>query len=150
MSNIKNIIIFIVAAVILVLVYIFLIKKAPEEGALVSTPSTTTGSSDVSSSVDSGDFLNVLLSIKSIKLDDSIFADPAFGTLHDSSITLTPDGNEGRPNPFAPIGSDLSASAVSSPVSAQSSVINNNNVNATNNTTPVAPSIPTTLNSKTN
>ena len=35
-------------------------------------------------------------------------------TLHDSSILLIPDGTEGRPNPFAPIGSDITASVINS------------------------------------
>ncbi len=121
MSQFKNIIIFIVAAVILVLVYIFLIKKGPEQDALVSTSSNSTDSSLGAlsqGSVESSEFLNVLLSIKSIKLDDSIFADVAFDTLRDSSITLTADGNEGRPNPFAPIGTDVSAPAPTTPTPA--------------------------------
>ena len=54
----------------------------------------------------------VLLNVKNIKLDDSIFSDIAFSNLRDSSITLIPDGTEGRPNPFAPIGSDASVAPV--------------------------------------
>lgn len=53
-----------------------------------------------------GDFLNLLLNVKNIRLDDSILRDPSFNNLRDSSITLIPDGNEGRPNPFAQFGND--------------------------------------------
>ena len=53
------------------------------------------------------DFLSLLLNVKSIKLDSTIFDDPAFLSLYDSSITLTPDGTEGRVNPFAPLGADV-------------------------------------------
>ena len=110
-SKIKNIIIFIVIAVVLILVYVFFFKKAPDTPNLTTT-STTTGSvspEDATAQTDSigGDFLATLLNVKSIKLDDSIFASPIFASLHDSSIELTPDGTEGRPNPFAPIGTDI-------------------------------------------
>ena len=58
------------------------------------------------------DFLTLLLSVKNIKLDDAIFFDVAFNSLHDSSITLIPDGTEGRPNPFAQFGNDNVAPVV--------------------------------------
>ena len=56
--------------------------------------------------------LSILLSVKSIKLNDAIFSDTAFINLRDSSILLTPSGDEGRANPFAPVGSD----AVTTPI----------------------------------
>ena len=34
----------------------------------------------------------------------------------DSSITLEPDGNEGRPNPFAPLGQDITPAPVPVPI----------------------------------
>ena len=108
MSKIKNIIILVVIGAILVLIYIFLIKAPDETATLVSSsgvaPATTTTDSSVAK-----DFLTLLLNVKNIKLDDAIFSDSAFGALRDSSITLTPDGNEGRPNPFAPLGIDIVA-----------------------------------------
>jgi len=95
--------------------YVFYTKANPPVAALVSSstsssvvPSTTTGDDKTAITQD---FLTLLLGVKSIKLDDSIFKDPAFINLHDSSISLTPDGTEGRPNPFAPIGNDTSTSA---------------------------------------
>ncbi len=114
-SKIKNVIIFLVIATIFILIYVFFIKKAPDTTTLISsspnsaTLNTTT--SDNNSSVVK-DFLPLLLGIKNIKLDDSIFSDNAFISLHDSSITLTPDGNEGRPNPFAPLGNDIVPSSL--------------------------------------
>jgi len=115
-SKIKNIIIFVVIGVALILVYIFFFKPAPPTANLTSSngapvvqnTATTTQTNQVG-----GDFLSLLLSVKSIKLDDSIFSDPAFATLRDSSIELVPDGTEGRPNPFAPIGSDVLSASVS-------------------------------------
>ena len=106
MPKIKNIIIFAVIAVALVLVYIFFIPKASNTASLISSPANSTTTPGVASG-DTGavaqDFLTLLLSVNSIKLDDSIFSDPAFSNLHDSSITLTPDATVGRPNPFAPL-----------------------------------------------
>ena len=116
-STIKNIIIFIVIGVILIFVYIFFFKSKAPEASLTSTSGNpvipSTNSTDTNLSIGK-DFLTVLLNVKNIKLDDSIFSDLAFSTLHDSSILLIPDGTEGRLNPFAPIGSDITASAINS------------------------------------
>ena len=117
-SKIKNIIILVVVAIALVLIYIFFIRKGPEAATLTSTSGapviagtdTTSTGTQVSKAGD--DFVAVLLSVKSIKLNDDIFKDPAFISLRDSSITLVQDGNEGRLNPFAPIGSEATASPV--------------------------------------
>ena len=106
--KIKNIIIFSVVGIVLILVYFVFIKKAPETQSLTSTSSvptakTISGTVNKDSTV-SKDFLTMLLSVKSIRLDDSIFSNIAFTNLHDSSIELISSTDEGRPNPFAPIG----------------------------------------------
>jgi len=111
-SKIKNIIILIVIAIALVLGYVFFIKKAPDEGNLISTSPSgdvladagTNAETLVENTLITKDLLSILLSIKNIKLDDSIFSDTAFINLNDSSILLTSPGDEGRLNPFAPIG----------------------------------------------
>jgi hypothetical protein len=117
MPKIKNIIIFIAIALVIFLIYVFFIKPSPEQANLVSegpsatlpnidgsspNPSTSNTNSEVAK-----DFLVIFSNIKNIKLNDVIFSDPAFSSLHDSSIVLTPDGTEGRPNPFAPFGNDV-------------------------------------------
>ena len=115
MPKIKNIIIFIVIAAIFVLIYIFFIKPGTSDTAsLVSTSATSATGSTATSNPSPNpavaqDFLNLLLNIQSIKLDVSIFSDNAFINIskHDTSIILTPDGTEGRPNPFAPLGADV-------------------------------------------
>ena len=133
MPKVKNIIIFVSIGVILVLAYIFFIKGKPEEPSLITSENSvvpdgnTGGAGDLGNTSVGADFLNLLLSIKSIKLNDSIFADPAFATLRDSSITLIQEGNEGRPNPFAPIGSDNNTAApaqVPAPVPAPNGTAN--------------------------
>ena len=112
-SKIKNIIIFSGIAIALVLVYIYFIKGDPDEsGSFLSAEPNTAlpsrgASADSSSFAVTQEFLSLLLNVRSIKIDDSIFSDNAFLSLRDSTILLIPDGNEGRPNPFAPIGSDV-------------------------------------------
>ena len=123
-QKIKNIIIFLSIGLVLVLIYVFFIKKSgnPDTSASALVSSSSQGSQgltnyDGSSQRGGGsmigkDFLSLLSSVKSIKLDDAILTDPAFSTLRDGSIELTPDGTEGRPNPFAPIGTENTAPAL--------------------------------------
>ena len=115
MPKIKNIIIFIAIAAVLILVYIFFLEPAPTQQNLISSGttnavSTNTGSTPDQNSAISQDFLSTLLNINSLKLDGTIFSDPAFTNLHDSSILLTIPTDEGRANPFAPIGVDATPS----------------------------------------
>ncbi len=112
-GTIKNILIFAGIGIIFILIFIFFIKKPPEEGNLVSTSSGTTANPEgVGDPVVTQDFLSLLLNVQTIKLDDAILSDNAFIRLKDSSITLIPDGTEGRPNPFAPIGIENSGNVI--------------------------------------
>lgn len=111
MSKTRNIIIFIVIGAVFVLIYIFFIKPSAPVPTLVS--SSPSGVAPVAGALATEnnpsitkDFLNLLLNVTKIKLNETIFSDPAFISLHDSSIVLIPDGNEGRINPFAPLGND--------------------------------------------
>jgi hypothetical protein len=114
--KIKNIIIFVIIAVVFILIYIFFIKPSPDQASLISSPSGTSlpnvNDSGAGTNVPSGNslvpknFLTLLLNVKNIKLNDAILSDPVFNSLRDSSIVLTPDGTEGRPNPFAQFGND--------------------------------------------
>jgi len=128
MPKIKNIIIFIVIALVFFLIYIFLIKPAPKQASLVSGGASktlpnmdgsfaNTNTSNTNSLIQK-DFLALFSNTKNIKLDSTIFSDPAFSSLRDSSIALTPDGTEGRSNPFAQFGND----AVSVPTSTSTSI----------------------------
>ena len=139
MPKIKNIIIFAVIAVVVILIYVYFIKPSPELPTLVSSQVTTVAdstnglSSDNNSAV-AGEFLALLLNVKSIKLNDAIFSDNAFISLHDSSITLIPDGTEGRVNPFAPLGSDP---ATISPVTCAPPLVLNTPTNTCVNPPPI-------------
>lgn len=119
MSKFKNIIILGVIVAILVLSYVFFVKPSPDTDSLVSiTPLTNSNNATPGESSVAQDFLTLLLNVKNIKLDDAIFSDNVFMKLRDSSITLIGDGSEGRPNPFAPLGVDNIAPAVTTPLSA--------------------------------
>jgi hypothetical protein len=66
------------------------------------------------------EILTLLADLKSVRLDESIFSDPVFQSLKDTSVELSAEP-KGRPNPFAPIGKDavlsedFSAFATTSP-----------------------------------
>jgi hypothetical protein len=112
-SKIKSVIIFVSIALVVILVYVFFFKSAPKQPALTSTvtggtaalPGISPSGANLGTDVNQ-EFLALLLNVKKIQLNDSIFTDSAFVTLRDSTITLISEGNEGRPNPFAPIGVD--------------------------------------------
>ena len=158
-SKIKNIITFTVIAVILILIYIFFIKPAPTEQNLISssTPNTVLPNTNTidQNSLIARDFLSVLLSVKNIKLDDTIFSDGSFANLHDSSILLASPGpgDEGRLNPFAPIGSDVviaPAVPVIPPVSPTCTLPKVLNTTTNTCVTPVTCTLPKVLDTITN
>src|SRR3989344_2875857 len=104
----KNLIIFLGILLLVVLFYFFFLKgDSAEEPLLTSSSSTDVVNATGGQPPPGQDFLTLLLSVKNINLDDSVFSDPAFASLNDSTILLIPDGNEGRRNPFAPLGSDI-------------------------------------------
>lgn len=68
----------------------------------------TQGSENISIDKTTGNqVVTILRSLSVIKLDDSVFRNPAFGLLTDLSISLPPVTNQGRRNPFAPLGVDV-------------------------------------------
>jgi len=103
-QRLKNIIIFFGIALGAILVSLFFFQEAPNEDNLTPSFQTSTSPAGVSAGGAGQDFLPLLLNVRNIKLNDAIFLDTAFQSLVDSSIALTPEGNEGRFNPFAPFG----------------------------------------------
>ncbi len=148
-SKTKTILIIVCVAILGILAYIFIVKPSDENtDSLTSSSqlpivggvdSLDNSSKKQETSVISKDFLSVLLSVKGLKINDSIFSDPAFNALKDSSIILTPTQNEGRTNPFAPIGAD---SYVSNPVSVPSLPSNQTTTPSTTAPTTVTPTTP--------
>lgn len=68
--------------------------SAPNDSLLSSKPASADPAS--------AGVIEVLLALRSIKLDGAIFSEPAFGALRDFSTQITPEP-VGRPNPFAPL-----------------------------------------------
>lgn len=75
------------------------------------TPSPTLITQSSSSGADQ-DLVSTLLALRAVKLEGTIFSDPAFVNLKDFSTQIIPEP-VGRPNPFAPLSSGGSASASS-------------------------------------
>ena len=75
--------------------YFFSGSAAPDSGSLVVTGNS--GQND--------EILQLLLKLKSLPFDTSVFQTPTFLSLRDFGQTI-PSQPKGRPNPFAPIGID--------------------------------------------
>lgn len=116
-GNIKNLILLLIIGVALIVAYFVFFKKEPETTNLVSGTNNTIVPTNVSintittsSEIDnelSAKILTTLSSIKTINLNDSIFSTIAFKSLIDGTVSLSPETNVGRANPFAPIGVDV-------------------------------------------
>jgi hypothetical protein len=155
-KNIKNIIIFVIILIIVAVgYYLFFGKTSSLTGVAPSSSlQTSTGQVPIDSVIDpnsmttidasqiSQEFVNQLLNLQAIKLNDDIFSSLAFQSLQDFSIVLVQPGNEGRPNPFAPFGSDdenpdatttpVDSGIVVTPVDSNSSSTDNTLPNANN------------------
>ncbi len=118
-KTLKNIIIFVVIAIVAVLViFMFVGKTDAPTAAPGANGLQTSAGNPVSSIVNpqpegavvasqiGQEFINQLVNLQAIKLDDEVFSSLSFQSLEDFTIILIQPGNEGRPNPFAPFGSD--------------------------------------------
>ncbi len=131
--------------------YLLFVKKPTSAPGLVSSSEVATETGDTLKEEDSviaKELLGVLLNVKNIRLNDSIFNEEAFTSLQDSTILLVPDGTEGRPNPFAPIGNDISAAVLNSTPSTPVTITSPSPTPTPTPTTPVVPG--TTPNTSTN
>jgi hypothetical protein len=104
MKKYKNIILIIIIFAIAFIGYTLLFGKDRNEAVLSSE---STGEM----SVVEGDLVSLLIELRSVKLDDSIFSNPAFRSLRDFSQELVPEP-VGRRNPFAPLGIELNTEPV--------------------------------------
>ncbi len=126
------ILIIVVLLVVGGLVYFFVIKGkdggAPASeslatGGLVSTNTgrTTGAAVATTGTANPGDQVVALLrNLSTIQLSDAVFVNPSFSQLRDISIVLPPVTNQGRRNPFAPIGGENVAPAPTGTVPAAS------------------------------
>ena len=80
-------------------------------GPSAPAPTLTTTAVNGSSAADSN-LVSILLTLRAVKLDATIFSDPAFISLKDFSTQIVPEP-VGRPDPFAPLSVAPSNSASS-------------------------------------
>jgi hypothetical protein len=112
-KNIKTILIVVGALIAAVVVYsVFFSNKTDESGGTLisgntSQPVDSSNQAAVSGVNISQEFVSLLLNLKKLNLDTSLFQDPVFQSLKDKTISFEDPGGQGRPNPFAPIGSDF-------------------------------------------
>lgn len=110
-STIKNIIIVVVVIVALFIAYSMFLKPdgTKTAGTLASQQtgqSATIPIMESETTAEADTLLRLLTSLENLELNDSIFFNPAFKALRDIGIPLVKEGNAGRRNPFAPIGTD--------------------------------------------
>lgn len=74
------------------------------ESLITQTPIATAGADQ--------ELVSTLLALRAVKLDGTIFSEPAFLNLKDFSTQIIPE-TVGRPNPFAPLSAGASNSASS-------------------------------------
>jgi hypothetical protein len=131
-SIIRNIIILAIIVALGIVGYkMFFNKKPAATGGLATTsgsvqtvPAASSSTPVIDPSVGQ-DFLALLLSVQSIRLDDSIFKSKEFAVLQDFNRPIPPDQNPGRVNPFAPLGADGAASIIQISTSNPSSITAN-------------------------
>lgn len=98
-SNLKNLII---ATVVVVLTVVFGYMYINKDTSIPEDELLTTASANTSATMLEGNFLLALNSLKRLKIDDTIFMSPIWGSLTDFGRTLAPQP-AGRENPFAPV-----------------------------------------------
>lgn len=83
----------VIVVLLFLLVYFYMSGSSTPTGTLIAgSPYGAVGSSE----------LALLNQVRSLKIDTTLFNDPAFRSLVDYSVEITPE-NVGRPNPFAPL-----------------------------------------------
>ncbi len=100
----KKIIIFVVVFICIVVVWSMVSGKKDSSESLTSSSGTVdTSLLSTEQSVVADEFLNTLINLHTITLDDAIFSDARFASLVDYTVQLTPQ-TVGRSNPFTPVG----------------------------------------------
>ena len=111
-KTIKNIIIALVVAIVLIGVYAAITSNNEEGSTSSSSLSSLTGSGtlgqvkETDTSLANAEILRILGNIQNISLNDDIFTNPVFQALEDSRFVIPKPVRIGRPNPFLPIGFD--------------------------------------------
>ena len=95
----NKIILALVVIVIIAFAWFGLSDRQPTSSTSILTNETRSGGSAAEQEI-----LRLLLDMRSIRLDSSIFESPAFASLRDFGQEIIPEP-VGRTNPFAPVGS---------------------------------------------
>lgn len=96
----KTILLIIIIIIVAFIAYTFLFVGKKDDNLLISDSASK--SSDNTSAALESDLLTLLLDIRSIKLDGSVFSNKAFQSLEDFGQDIAPEP-VGRENPFAPV-----------------------------------------------
>jgi len=96
-SSKKTIISVAVIIVVLLIGYFYFSGGSASSNTSSLTQTQTAASVQVGTRI-----LNLLNQIKSLRIDTSLFKNPAYQTLTDYSVAI-PEVEVGRPNPFAPL-----------------------------------------------
>lgn len=99
-KSIQNVVLVVVIVTLAFIAYSFFAGRQSDQVL------TTTDASQVSAP--DQDLIALLLELKSISLDNSIFSNPAFTSLQDFSQELVPEP-VGRTNPFEPLSGQSTA-----------------------------------------
>ncbi len=121
----KKILIVVAVLGLAALGYYFFKNKsaAPALPPLTSSSPSGVPITDQSTASVGDEFLSQLLGLNTIRLDTGILTGSPFLALQDFSVTLPPITDEGRANPFKPIGSDITAiSGTTTPINDQTVV----------------------------
>jgi hypothetical protein len=113
-SSFKKIILFIVIIFIVTIVAVLVFgKKNTATTKILQATNLSTTTSQTSTN-DSSKFLQSLSQVRDINLDTTFFKNKAYQKLVDLSLTPVIEDTRiiGRPNPFAPIGTDYITNSV--------------------------------------
>ena len=94
----KNVIAITVVVGLAFVAYSLLFQNGEEDALVASKP-------EEGGAVVERELVSLLLTLRSIELDGSLFEDPAFFALEDFGQDIAPEP-VGRRNPFAPLGTD--------------------------------------------
>lgn len=136
-STLKKIILFVVIIGIITTIAILVFGKDKTIPSVLNTTSPL--STTTTPTNDSGKFLQSLSQVKSINLDTTIFSSKSYQKLVDFSLPIILEDPRivGRPNPFAPLGSDSFFNQVE-PNQTDANLLNQNSNNPSN--PPTSPS----------
>lgn len=99
-----NKLIFIIAVIVVALGVWYGLSQDGAPETLLTT--TTPDGSPVSQASNDQEIIGTLLALRAVTLSGTVFGEPSFMSLQDFGTTIVPEP-VGRPNPFAPLGTQV-------------------------------------------